>query len=337
LALPVVGAEHAPELMAFLKQMNVDVLPAPDRPEEAVRSTQHDVVLRIGPEFPQRWREGKPAPLELILDETRQTGEPAVRRIRSLLYTYGNQIGSMRLIARGVDYNIGTALVVEELDLSTAQSKAASMLTMMPYFIIAALILGGMYVATDVVAGERERQSLEQLFLNPVPRWVFVLGKLAAVVLFAAVTLAGTLIGFVILARLLPSTELGINLRLDGLTVLRIVVVVLPLLVFVATLELMISAFSKSFRAAQASLSLVSLFPMVPGVILMMRQTPPKPWMRVMPMVSEQVLIVKMLRGEPTPLPEVAMAMAATALGALILYFVTLRAFSDERLLFGRS
>ena len=40
-----------------------------------------------------------------------------------------------------------------------------------------AAFLGGMHVAIDTMAGERERGSLEPLLLNPVPRGAVVVGK----------------------------------------------------------------------------------------------------------------------------------------------------------------
>ena len=47
LELPVVGAERAPNLVAWLGGQNIEVKPAPDDPEAAVREQEHDVILRI--------------------------------------------------------------------------------------------------------------------------------------------------------------------------------------------------------------------------------------------------------------------------------------------------
>ena len=48
LKLPVAGQENAPNLISFLRQHAVEVLPAPADPEAAVKAQEHDVVLRIG-------------------------------------------------------------------------------------------------------------------------------------------------------------------------------------------------------------------------------------------------------------------------------------------------
>ena len=51
LPLPIVGAQYAPNLVAALKQQNVEVQPAPADAERAVREQDADVVLRIGADF----------------------------------------------------------------------------------------------------------------------------------------------------------------------------------------------------------------------------------------------------------------------------------------------
>ena len=52
LELPVVGAEHAPNLIAWLEGQNIVVKPAPGDPDDAIRSQREDVILRIGPDYP---------------------------------------------------------------------------------------------------------------------------------------------------------------------------------------------------------------------------------------------------------------------------------------------
>ena len=45
--LPVVGAEHAPNLMAWLKQNNIEIIAAPDKPEASISSGEHRAILVI--------------------------------------------------------------------------------------------------------------------------------------------------------------------------------------------------------------------------------------------------------------------------------------------------
>ena len=66
------------------------------------------------------------------------------------------------------------------------KSGSAGVLTgMMAVFTLVAAFVGGMNVAMDTFAGERERRSLLPLLLNAVPRERIVIGKWLAVSLFA--------------------------------------------------------------------------------------------------------------------------------------------------------
>jgi hypothetical protein len=67
---------------------------------------------------------------------------------------------------------------------------------MMAIFTLVSGFVGGMNVAMDTVAGERERKSLLPLLMNAVPRTSVVLGKWLAVSFFAIGGLAINVLGF---------------------------------------------------------------------------------------------------------------------------------------------
>src|ERR1700733_1278570 len=75
-------------------------------------------------------------------------------------------------------------------------SSGSPLVGLMSVFTLVAAFAGGMNVAMDTVAGERERRSLLPLLLNPVHRGDVVLGKWLAVSLFSIVGLAVNLLGF---------------------------------------------------------------------------------------------------------------------------------------------
>ena len=69
-------------------------------------------------------------------------------------------------------------------------------LAMLPYLLILTVFTGGMYLAIDATAGERERQSLEPLLINPVSRAALMGGKFLASAAFGMVSLALGLTAF---------------------------------------------------------------------------------------------------------------------------------------------
>src|ERR1700690_822695 len=78
------------------------------------------------------------------------------------------------------------------------EKSSAALLSMMSVFALVATFVGGMNVAMDAIAGERERRSLLPLLMNPVRRREIVLGKWLAVALFSFAGLILNLAGFAI-------------------------------------------------------------------------------------------------------------------------------------------
>ena len=93
---------------------------------------------------------------------------------------------------RGVSPAAVQPLAIERIEVSTAQQRAAQILTFIPMFIMVAGFVGGMQIATDSTAGERERGSLEPLLVNPAPRVAFVAGKWIAATLAAILSVCLT-------------------------------------------------------------------------------------------------------------------------------------------------
>jgi sodium transport system permease protein len=302
-----------------------------------VRAGDADVVLAIPEEHGARLREGKPAPVRLYVDASRTAARPAAERVRRLLDGYSHRIGVQRLLLRGVHPAVVSALAVEEVDLATAQSRAALLLAALPYFLVLALFTGGMSVAIDATAGERERQSLEPLLLHPVPRAAVVLGKLLAAAVFAAAALAETIVGFGLVPVALPLERLGFSLQLAPLVLLRIFTLLLPLLLLVSGIMILVAARARTFKAAQSTLSFLMLVPAMPGLVLAFVPVKLQTWQLLVPAWGEQLLITRLIRAEPVALSSQALAMGSTLLWAVVVAWGAIRAFQSEGFLFGRS
>jgi sodium transport system permease protein len=102
-------------------------------------------------------------------------------------------------------------LVVGVVMLARVQGPAnAGMQFVLPLmasvFAMMAAFSGGMSVAMDTVAGERERRSLLPLLLSPASRAELVLGKWLATTVFAA---AGAIANFIAFAKPVRGRGIG--------------------------------------------------------------------------------------------------------------------------------
>lgn len=335
LMLPVHGAENAPNLVAFLEQNHVTVRAAPDDPEDAVRRREEDVVLVIPAEFGDAFTQASPATVRLIMDESRNEAMRSIRRAQLLLQAYSRQIGRLRLQIRGVDPAVVDAIAIEAVDVSTPQSQAARILSMAPYLILVSLFVGGMYLAIDSTAGERERGSLEPLLINPVERSELVAGKAAAVLLFTAVALIETLIGFAIVLNYFPLEQyIGVRMSLPPRALGSILLICLPLMVFIVALQMIIASYTKSFKEAQNYISFMLLVPAIPALIMAVLPVEESLGLVVLPTVGQQLFINQILRGEPVSLASTALGSAVTLAAGIALLVLVTRRYRTEGILF---
>ena len=332
LPLPVVGAENAPNLIAALKQQNVEIKPGPVDAERAVREQDEDVVLRIPADFQTSWDKGEPAQVEVIFDESQRDAGSSVGRLRGLLENYSQRGGALRLLARGLSPAIIRPLAIADRDQSTPQSRSSGLFSMLPYFFILGGFIGGMALAIDTTAGERERQSLEPLLANPVPRWQILAGKLCATTAFAIATVFLSITAFSVVGQLMPTEKIGMSLEIGAHFVACTLFVMLPLAALLASLQTLVAAFAKSYREAQTYVSLMMLVPVIPTLILTVLPLKQKLWMYAVPLMGQQMTINRLLRGDFVPMAGLVLSFVCTSIAVLVLCAVTVRIYRSERL-----
>ena len=330
LQLPVVGAQYAPNLVVWLGGQNVDVLSAPADADATIRNQDRDVVLSIGADYPQDWRKGMPAKLEIIHDASRQDAEIPVQRLESLLQTYSDTVGALRLVARGISPAVTHPVRIAHRDLSTPESRRGVALSFLPYLLILTGFLGSSHLVIDATAGERERQSLEPLLATPASRAAIMSGKIAAACAFGMLSLVLTLAAFKLTFQFAP--HLGIKLDVSIITMLKLLVVMLPVVVLGTTLLTLIAAGAKSVKEAQSYMSVLMLLPMIPTIMLLVNPIKTQLWQFSVPFLAQNQMIMKLLRMEPVTATEWAVCLlVGFGLGAL-LWLLAARLYHREKL-----
>ena len=240
----------------------------------------------------------------------------------------------MRLQLRGVSPNLMQVVMIEDHDQATDQSKGAQLMLFLPYFLIMGLFMGSMYLAIDTTAGEKERKSLEPLFLNPVSRVDVLSGKLAATIGFGLLTLVLTLIAFKLTLPFYPSQSLGLTLSLGLADMGLMLLVLLPLSLLAGSIQTIIAAFSKSFKEAQTYVNLVIFIPLIPSMLLMFMPVKEKLWMMATPILSQNIIINEMIRGEAVSWSNIGISVAGTFLVGMVLAWIAVRLYNKESMLF---
>ena len=333
LELPVIGAEQAPNLVAWLGTNDVRVIAPPADPDAAVRQQDHEVVLRIDPQFGEDWRAGRPAAIELIYDSSRPMQSGAtISRVRALLGGYSQQVGTLRLIARGIHPAVAQPLRVGDRDVATPESRFDLAQQMLPYLLLLLAFIGGMQLAIDATAGERERQSLEPLLATPASREAIISGKILATAAFTLLSVLMTLLMFRVAFALVPMAEAGMSLDVPWDALGRLLLAILPIVLLGATVLTALAAFARSHREAQGYLPLLMFLPMLPTMYLMVSPVKTQLWMLAVPFLGQNQLILRVLRGEPVAAAEWAVNLGAGLLLAGCAWWLATRLYHREHL-----
>lgn len=332
LSVPIIGAQYAPNLLDALRAGGVvPAAPVAD-PGQTVRKQDADVVLRIASNYGKAWRKGEPVQVELFYDSSQRDANTSVERVTGLVEGYARQQGAMRLVARGMSPGTAWPLQVAKRDQATAQSRAVLMFAMLPYFFVITVFMGGMYLAIDLTAGERERQSLEPLFANPVPRWKILCGKLAAICTFSIASLLITLLAFAVVGQFIPTEKIGMELDLGVHFAAHVLLLMLPLVLLLAALQSMVAAFAKSYREAQTYISLLMLVPLIPSALLSFMPIKAQAWMYAVPLLGQNLGIMQLLRGDGVTGEQLGLCLAGSLVAAVIAVLVTVQLYRSEKL-----
>jgi sodium transport system permease protein len=335
--IPVVGIEHAPAMMSWLRQQaGVEIVQGPADPEAAVRDRTEDVVVVVPADFAKKFRASTPAPVQVISDGSRNDSRPKIQRVRLLLQRYSSEIGTIRLVGRGVSPAIATAVLIEDIEVSSAQQRAAAILSFIPMFIVLAAFTGGMQIATDSTAGERERGSLEPLLVNPAPRGAIAAGKWMAATFGAMLSVLLTTALVLVMLRYVPLQELGIRFRIGGREIAGLLAALLPMCLMSTGVQTYLATFARSFKEAQTYMGFLIMVPVLPGMMSALYPVSSKPWMYPIPLLGQHMLAADVLGGKPAPLWAFLIAGGAALVVAMLTMRMTTAMLQRERIIFSR-
>ena len=154
------------------------------------------------------------------------------------------------------------------MDVSTPSARATLLLGMLSYVILLVTLLGGLYLAIDATAGERERGSLESLLTVPAAREQLIYGKVAATPIMMLLALALVTTSIALALRFVPLETFGMTANFGpGVALARVPGDRSRLPSSARRLLTVVASFTRSYKEAQSWLGVVLLVPTVPIAI----------------------------------------------------------------------
>lgn len=320
----VMGIEHAPSLANYLARQTYVVRPAPgDYEEQLRRSRLGEPVVVIPADFETALRAGEAPLVELVSAASNRRAATGIAPVLRLLRGFNQEQATLRLALRGVAPALLETVRVEERDLADAATRAAQLATMVPFFVLMAMLYGALNAALDTTAGERERGSLEPLLMTPVARVALVLGKWGAVATVAMLIAVLSCVSFLPGQWLLRSEALSAMFRFGVREAAWFVALLLPLAGALSALLMAMAVRCKSFKEAQANATVVLLAASLLPLVTVFNQEGEAPWHLWLPALAQTTLMGRVLKGEALPAFDLALpVLVCAAVAALSLAYV---------------
>ncbi|MEI6860407.1 MAG: ABC transporter permease [Shewanella sp.] len=333
LHIKIENANNAPDLIKYLSSQGITHGDSRGTDDEGEPMDVKDIRLVISEDYAAQMAKGLSAEVILIADNSNEKLQNSIRRLERNLQTYSTEMGSLRLIARGIDPRVVQPIKVKIEDQATPDSKGGIILGVATMTMIYAVFISGMNLAIDTSAGERERNSLALLLSHPVSTRSIVLAKVFAVTVFAMLGLLLTLIISKIAYAYVPWHELGFTVNISTDFILLMLLIGLPIAMMAASLQLFVSFMAKSFKEAQSYLTLVLIVPMMLSMAASYNIAPDT--LQWIPISGQQQALIAFIKGREIPMLQLVLSSAVTLVIALGLTLGMERSLKSEKIIFG--
>lgn len=206
--------------------------------------------------------------------------EYKVEGIRNMDAAFQSMLAAKRIAQLQIDAAKLQPAMSKGVNLASNREQTGAIIGgLIPYFFMIFCLLGCMYPAIDLAAGEKERGTLETLLVSSASRVEIYIGKFLVVALSGFVSAVSAIVGMLIAAKInMGSEEMAnggamlelLNGILEPVTIIQLLLILLPLNIFFAALLLMLSIYARSFKEAQSYISPLMIVVVLPAILGMM-------------------------------------------------------------------
>lgn len=231
------------------------------------------------------------------------------------------------------------AVKIQRKEVKIGEAGAGEFIVgMLPYLIVIWAFYGGFSLASDLVAGEKEKATLETLLISPVPRVKIVFGKFLALCTVCLFSSLASVFGLVLVSVLkLPGSDFMLK---DGIGItptsgLITLVALLPTVAMFASLLLAFSTYAKNNREAQSYISLASFVVVIPAAfsqLIGLTDAASQGWVNFVPVLNTANNIRNALLGKPDWAGTGITVLVSGAIAA-VLVMAVIRLFGREEVL----
>ena len=305
--LLVRGVAHAPTLVNYLQRQTYTLRePAADYELALQDKRLGEPVIVIAADFEALLARGEVPIVEVVGSSGNTRAQGSMARVLRVLRGFNQEQATLRMTVRGVPGALLEAVQIEERDLAKPGSRATQLASMVPFFVLMAMLYGALNAALDSTAGERERGSLEPLLMNPGSQLALVVGKWGAVTVVGLLIAVLSCFSFMPGQWLLRSETLAAMFRFGPREAAAFIALLAPLAGALGALLMAIAIRCKTFKEAQANATVLVLAVSLLPLMLVFNQDGDKPWHLLVPALAQTMLMSRVLKGDSSGAWELA-------------------------------
>lgn len=337
--IAVVGEEFAVSFLSTLLEgedfQKVDV----EDFESALKEKEIHAALQFPSDFEQKLTSGQSSQATIYYDGAEIRSSIAEGKLRGKLKEYRDSLVAERLRDRDVEESVLHPIDIIAENLASKEKMGGFMLGMfLPYMVVILAMVGAMYPAIDLTAGEKERGTLETILVTPVSRLDIATGKFLTVMTASVITiiLATASMSVTLSAGLGHMGEFGseqMSFSVKPLAVILLLLLMLPLAAMFSSALLSVALFAKSYKEAQSYVSPLMFVVILPAMVSFIPGIELNWALAFVPIVNVSLAIREVLLGT-FHWEQIILIFVSAIVYASFSIFVTKRLFEKEGVLF---
>lgn len=266
--------------------------------------------------------------------------------VRDVVDELSREESKEKIQAAGLDADvIMNPVVCESEDLASSEQSAGSILGMiLPFLLVLSLLMGTMYPAIDVTAGEKERGTLETLLTLPVSNREIIFSKFFTVAIIGIISALLNIVSIafmgIYMIRLMGDAMESMGISFAGIdigkfipAIIFTVLAILAFSLFISAVTMCITSLAKSYKEANNYITPLMLVVMLTGYIGFIPNIELTHTMALVP-VANICLMIKNLLLFKVEYKLVAVVLVSNVLYAIVAVLILSRIYDSENVLF---
>jgi sodium transport system permease protein len=324
-------ADPRGSLDANVIQFYIDALSG----EEADKLSPKTKAAPRNPSAPPAPRRLAGVPLiNVVYREDRDASDNAHDQMMSLLRIARQRDAQSLMVAHGFPGDPRDLFAVDESNIATSHQVTGSVVgRFITLFLVMMMFTGGAVAAMDIIAGEKERGTLETLLTTAASRGEIAAAKQLAITSVALVITLLQGLNFVLYIRLkLIALPKDFDLQLPTGMALTLLILFIPLAATIASVLLMVSAYAKTYKESQMYFFPVYILGLIPSLAAVMPGISLRSAIALVPVANVSVAAREILMGHSDPLM-IGVTLAVMVLAAGYLVRTAARMLSREEII----